>query len=100
MYTFSKYLPKNTSDSQLWNAISPTVKDIYPEIFERDFKILAYHVNSLENFASFEKGSYLYRPDVRTVPDKCQIANTYVAGDWVKLDHPSALMERAVTSGS
>lgn len=100
LYTFSKYLPKNTTDDQLWSAISPTVKQIYPEIFERNFKVLAYHVNNLENFASFEKGLFVYRPDVRTLADKCQFSNSFVAGDWVKLDHPSALMERAVTSGN
>jgi hypothetical protein len=49
MYTFSKYLPSNTTDEQIWPLISPTVKLIYPEIFDRNFKVLAYHVNSHQN---------------------------------------------------
>ncbi len=99
LYTFSKYFPKNTSDDQVWSLISPTVKLIYPEIFRRDFKVLAYHVNSYENFASFEKGLYLYRPTVETFAQKCAIPNVFQAGDWIRTSYPVCLMERAVTTG-
>jgi len=84
MYTFSKYLPSNATDEQIWPLISPTVKLIYPEIFDRNLKILAYHVNSHQNFASFEKGLYLIRPYVQTLAKTCSLANTFLAGDWIK----------------
>lgn len=99
MYTFSKFFPTNTTDDQLWGLISPTVKLIYPEIFERNFQVLAYHVNSHQNFASFEKGLYLSRPTVLTLAEKCSLTNTYIAGDWIRTSYPVALMERAVSTG-
>jgi len=99
MYTFSKYLPSNATDEQIWPLISPTVKLIYPEIFDRNLKILAYHVNSHQNFASFEKGLYLNRPYVQTLAKNCSLANTFLAGDWIKTRYPACLMERAVTTG-
>ena len=99
MYTFSKYFPNGASDDEVWTSISPTVKTIYPEIFDRDFKVLGYTVNSYQNFASFEKGLYKFRPSVGTPSEKCGLANLYLAGDWVKVSYPSALMERAVSTG-
>lgn len=99
IYTFSKYFPKNATDEQVWPLISPTVQKIYPEIFDRNFKILAYHVNSLQNFASFEKGLYLNRPTVKTIAEKCYLDNVYISGDWIKTSYPVCLMERAVSTG-
>ena len=100
LYTFSKLFPKDTPDEQVWDLISPTVKLIYPEIFERDFKLLAYHVNSYENFASYEKGLNAFRPSVNSISEKCLIPNVYIAGDWIKTSYPAALMERAVSTGN
>ena len=100
LYTFSKSFPKETPDELVWDLISPTVKHIYPEIFERDFKLLAYHVNSYENFASYEKGLNAFRPSVNSIAEKCLIPNVYIAGDWIKTAYPTALMERAVSTGN
>lgn len=99
MYTFSKSFPKDTPDDKVWELISPTVKQIYPEIFERNFKLLAYHVNSYENFASYQKGLYVYRPSVNTLAEKCLLPNAYISGDWIKTSYPTGLMERAVSTG-
>lgn len=85
-------------DSQVWPLISPTVKEIYPEIFDRQFKVLAYHVNSYHNFASFERGLNLYRPMTDSLA-KYGLANIYMAGDWIKTPFPAELMERAVSTG-
>lgn len=93
-------MPKNATDDQIWDLVSPTIKKIYPEIFEKNFKVLGYNVNSYQNFASFEKGLYKYRPSVNTLSEKCNLKNMYLAGDWVKLSYPAALMERAVTTGN
>jgi isorenieratene synthase len=96
-YTWSKYLPPSRDD-QVWDMISPTVKKIYPEIFDRDFKVLDLHVNSFQNFASFEQGLINYRPYTDSL-DKLFLKNVFVAGDWVRTPFPSALMERAVSTG-
>ena len=98
LYTWSHYFPKDTPDSEMWALISPTINRIYPEIFTQNFKILAYHVNNYENFSSFQKGLMKYRPNTRTLADLG--LGTYLAGDWVKTDYPSALMERAVSTGN
>lgn len=97
-YTWSKTFNPNVPDSQVWSLISSTVKEIYPEIFTRGFKILGYHVNSYRNFASFERGLNPFRPMTDTLAKK-GLGNIYVAGDWVKTPFPSALMERAVSTG-
>ena len=99
LYLFSKSFPKDTPDEKIWEKISPTVKLIYPEIFERNFKLLAYNVNSYDSFSSYEKGQYIYRPSVNTIAEKCLLSNVYIAGDWIKTDYPSALMERSVSTG-
>jgi uncharacterized protein with NAD-binding domain and iron-sulfur cluster len=99
LYTFSKHFPANTSNDKIWGLIRPTVNQIYPEIIDRDFKVLAYNVNGYQNFASFEKGLHKFRPLVNTPSEKCQLPNLYLAGDWVNTRYPSALMERAVTTG-
>ncbi|XP_072035012.1 carotenoid phi-ring synthase-like isoform X3 [Amphiura filiformis] len=88
----------NVRDEDIWGLIAPTVKEIYPEMFERDFKMLAYHVNSYENFPSFKKGLQQYRPNA-TYPSQCGIPNLSFAGDWLRTSYPSALMERAVSTG-
>lgn len=85
-------------DYQVWFKIAPTVKEIYPEIFDRDFQPLAYHVNSYQNFASFETGLFHSRPSVDTMA-KIGLGNMFLAGDWVKTPFPAALMERAVSTG-
>ena len=97
-YTWSSHFSPNVSDDQVWSLISPTIKEIYPEIFERNFNVLAYHVNSFQNFGSFEKGLLQYRPYVNSLV-KNNLKNIYLAGDWIRTDYPSALMERAVSTG-
>ncbi len=88
----------DVKDEEVWGLIAPTVKEIYPEMFERDFKMLAYHVNSYKNFPSFKKGLQKYRPSA-TYPSKSGIPNLSFAGDWLRTSYPSALMERAVSTG-
>lgn len=88
----------NVADSEVWDLIAPTVKEIYPEIFDRDFKMLAYHINSYHNFPSFKRGLQQYRPNA-TYPAECGVPNLSLAGDWLRTSYPSALMERAVSTG-
>jgi isorenieratene synthase len=60
--------------------------------------VLFTHVNSFENFSSFQKGLLKFRPTTRSLNDN-GLNNAYLAGDWIKTDYPSALMERAVSTG-
>ncbi|XP_013419238.1 uncharacterized protein LOC106179957 [Lingula anatina] len=93
-----KWAHGDVADDQVWTIISPTVKLIYPEIFERMFNILGYHVNSFENFSSFELNLQMFRPN-SSFPMECGLPNLHLAGDWLKTAYPSALMERAVSTG-
>ncbi len=58
MYTFSNYYPKDTPDEAVWDLIAPIIKEIYPEIFTENFKVLAYHIHGFENFSSYQKGLF------------------------------------------
>jgi isorenieratene synthase len=60
--------------------------------------VLAYHVNSYRNFASFEKGLTAFRPKA-TVFQQANLSGIFIAGDWIFTNYPSALMERAVSTG-
>jgi isorenieratene synthase len=48
-----------------------------------------------DDFSAFHTGLYAQRPTVTT-----EVPGLYLAGDWVKLNHPSMLMEAAYTSGA
>ena len=61
-YTWDKNFRINVSDEEAWILIAPIVKQILPEIFDKNFKILAQTVNSLQDFSSFESGLVKYRP--------------------------------------
>lgn len=47
------------------------------------------------DFSAFHTGLHANRPTVET-----EVPNLFLAGDWVKLNHPSMLMEAAYTSGA
>lgn len=98
LYTWSKYFPKDTPDSEMWKLISPTVMKIYPDIFTKNFKVLFTHVNKFENFSSFQKNLLKFRPKSDSLSQN-GLKNIFLAGDWVQTDYPSALMERAVSTG-
>lgn len=84
------------SDSEIWPTIRNTVLDIMPEM--ADANVIASSVGSYENFTSFDCGQGLLRP-TSTEPQKLGVSNLTFAGDWLKTDYPSALMERAVCTG-
>lgn len=84
-------------DDKVWEIISPTVREIYPEIFDSNFKILASYVKSGDSCASFKNGTAQHRPRA-IFPSKCGIPNLGLAGDWLRTDYPSALTERSVST--
>ena len=83
-------------DDEVWPAIRNTVLDIMPEM--ADANVIASSVGSYHNFTSFECGQGSLRPS-STEPQALGIDNLSFAGDWLKTDYPSALMERAVCTG-
>ena len=64
----------------------------YPET--RDAHIVHEHALWRQDCAGFPPGSHAARPGVRT-----EAPEVVLAGDFVRLEIPSALMERAATSG-
>ncbi|XP_054749100.2 carotenoid phi-ring synthase-like isoform X1 [Lytechinus pictus] len=88
----------DVEDRNVWTKIAPTVKNIYPEIFVKNFKILGHFVHSGKEFASFPASLEHIRPTVN-FPSECGVTNLNFAGDWLHTHYPSALMERAVSTG-
>mgnify|MGYP001365452573 CR=1 FL=1 len=86
----------NTPDEQVWPSIRDTFLEILPEM--QNAQMLDYTVGSYHNFTSFETGQGLIRP-TSDFAKKQGIANLGLAGDWVHTEYPSALMERAVSTG-
>jgi carotenoid phi-ring synthase / carotenoid chi-ring synthase len=57
-------------------------------------RILREHLQSKRDISAFHTGLHRTRPEFKT-----EIADFYLAGDWVKLPTPAMLMEAAFTSG-
>jgi len=85
-------------DREVWEAILPTVTEVYPEIGQQGWKALAVHVNSYQNFPSFKIGTNHRRPD-SDFAERAGVPNLFFAGDWLRPAFPAALMERAVSTG-
>lgn len=83
-------------DEDIWPAIRDTVLEIMPEM--ADANVIASHVGSFHNFTSFDCGQGSLRPTA-TEPRELGVQNLLFAGDWLKTEYPSALMERAVCTG-
>lgn len=65
----------------------------FPEL--KDCKIRHEYFQLKDDFPCFGKNKHAQRPTVRT-----DIENLYLAGDWVRMNNPSMLMEAAYTSGA
>jgi isorenieratene synthase len=68
------------------------LRQALPELAEA--RVLHQEVMQQSNFSGFPPGSFAQRPTTTTA-----YRNLFLAGDWVRLDLPVALMEAAVTSG-
>lgn len=72
------------------------LKELYhyfPEL--KGMKILHEYFQHRDDFPGFHTHQYANRPEVKT-----DIPGLYVAGDWVKMNNCTMLMEAAYTSGS
>ena len=84
------------SDEETLELLMPTALELFPELAEA--QLLDYTVGSYHNFTSYEVGQGRLRPWSST-PRDVGLQNLSFAGDWVRTDYPSALMERAVCTG-
>ncbi len=85
-------LPEPVDESALRGELLAGLHALYPET--RPARILEERFFVRRDCPAFPPGSHGQRPGVVT-----PVAGVYLAGDFVRLDAPSALMERAVTSG-
>lgn len=85
-------VPLDRDEASIKKEFLQRLHELYPET--RDAKILEERFLLKRDCPSFTPGSHFLRPGVRT-----GVSGLYLAGDFVRLPVPSALMERATTSG-
>jgi isorenieratene synthase len=85
-------VPEDTDEPDLRKAMLAGMHDAYPETKEAAVVHETLRVD--RDCPAFPPGGHVRRPAVAT-PDPCLA----LAGDFVRLDFPTALMERAATSG-
>jgi isorenieratene synthase len=86
-------LPPGMEDEEkLKSAFLAELHHYFPEL--KGACILREHLQAKRDFSAFHTGLHRNRPGYKT-----EIADFYLAGDWVKLPTPAMLMEAAFTSG-
>ena len=85
-------VPVDATEEEVRRSLLDGLHTHYPET--RDAQILEERYLHRRDCPSFAPGSHALRPGVTT-----GAAGLMLAGDFVKMEQPSALMERAVTSG-
>ena len=80
----------------IWQSIKSQAVRALPELASAE--PLDYTLGSHENFSAFGVGQGVNRPNPATAR-QLGIKNLGLAGDWVALPYPNALMERAVSTG-
>lgn len=85
-------LPDPISDGELKTAFLSELHGYFPEL--RDALVIHENLQVRHDFTAFYTDLHDSRPGYRT-----EIANLYLAGDWVKIGAPAMLMEGAFTSG-
>jgi isorenieratene synthase len=85
-------VPEDATESDLRVAMLDGLHDLYPET--RDARTLHEHFRVDRDCPAFPPGGQAGRPGVRT-----PARGVALAGDYVRLPFPTALMERAAASG-
>jgi isorenieratene synthase len=83
-------------EEQVWEKVKSVILQVLPEL--EDAKVLDTVIGTYHNFTSYDVGQGTIRPSSE-YPNIIGINNLFFAGDWVKTNYPSALMERAVATG-
>ncbi len=84
--------PGMEEDDKLKSAFLAEFYCYFPEL--KGARVLREHLQTKRDFSAFHVGLHQNRPGFRT-----EIADFYLAGDWVKIPTPAMLMEAAFTSG-
>jgi isorenieratene synthase len=82
-----------TADDQIKETLLQELFHYLPEL--KGLNIVHEHFQHRNDFPAFHKGLYAGRPGIKT-----EIQGLYLAGDWVKQDNCTMLMEAAYTSGA
>jgi len=85
-------LPDELPDDEVRDAMVAELHRFFPEAAEHE--VITEHIQIRQDFPAFHVGMYADRPTTET-----EVPGLVVAGDWVRLPFPSALMEGAFTSG-
>ncbi|MEE2756157.1 MAG: FAD-dependent oxidoreductase [Myxococcota bacterium] len=83
-------------ESELWRVLSPTVDELLPGL--GDARVIGQTVGTYEDFTSYETYQATIRPRSSFIFEVGGDCLSF-AGDWVKTNYPSALMEKAVSTG-
>jgi isorenieratene synthase len=87
-------VPKDlTADKDIKASLLNEFYHYFPEL--QGMKFRHEYFQHRDDFPGFHTGQYASRPEVKT-----EIPGFYLAGDWVRMDNCSMLMEAAYTSGS
>lgn len=87
-------VPKDlVSDEEVKLHLMNELYHYFPEL--NGMKILHEYFQHRDDFPGFHINQYANRPEVRT-----DVPGFYLAGDWVKMNNCTMLMEAAYTSGS
>lgn len=85
-------VPDDVPNEKIIELSMADLREYCPEL--KEARVLDHHLMIKQNFTAFHVGTNGKRPVTKTnVPTIC------LAGDWVRLPAPCALMEAAVTSG-
>ncbi|WP_437599543.1 FAD-dependent oxidoreductase [Sorangium sp. So ce590] len=80
----------------IYESIRGEVEDVLPEL--RGARALDFSLGAFQNFTSLEVGQGKQRP-TSDFALLAGVRNLALAGDWVHTRYPSALLERAVSTG-
>lgn len=87
-------VPKDlTADEDVKHHLLSELYHYFPEL--TGMKIFHEYFQHRDDFPGFHTNQYATRPEVKT-----DVPGLYLAGDWVKMDNCTMLMEAAYTSGS
>jgi isorenieratene synthase len=87
-------VPKDlVSDEEVKFHLMKELYHYFPEL--KGMKIMHEYFQHRDDFPGFHTNQYANRPEVKT-----QVPGLYLAGDWVKMNNCTMLMEAAYTSGS
>jgi isorenieratene synthase len=85
-------LPPGATEADVRADLERGLYEVYPEL--RGMRVLEDRFLLSQDCPAFRPGSHALRPEVTTA-----VPGLFLAGDFVKLPFPSALMERAASSG-